>query len=70
MAHDPAGPDDAAARGRPWLSLWFTCANTYTRAYRNAAGTGYEGRCPKCGKSIRFMIGPGGTNQRTFQVSC
>lgn len=59
-----------AAAGRPWLSLWFRCSNTYTRAYRNAAGTGYTGRCPKCGKSMRFMVGPGGTGQRTFEVSC
>ncbi len=56
--------------GRPWLSLWFRCSNTYVRAYRNAAGTGYMGRCPKCAKTIRFMVGPGGTGQRTFEVSC
>lgn len=64
------GREGGGGGGRPWLSLWFSCANVYTRAYRNAQGTGYTGRCPRCGKSVRFMIGPGGTSQRMFEVRC
>jgi hypothetical protein len=65
-----AGSAGGRAAMRPWLALYFRCSNTYGRAYRNAAGTGYLGRCPKCGKSIRFRVGPGGTGQRMFEVSC
>lgn len=57
-------------RGRPWLRLWFACAGLYARAYRNKEGTYYSGRCPRCGKSIRFMVGPCGTRRRQFEVSC
>ena len=65
-----AGQGGGGLTGRPWLSLWFRCSNTYVRAYRNGAGTGYMGRCPRCAKTIRFMVGPGGTSQRAFEVSC
>ena len=62
---------DAAARtprGRPWLSIWFRCCHTYGRIYRNDAGTMYLGRCPKCGKQVRALVGPGGTNRRMFEA--
>jgi hypothetical protein len=56
--------------GRPFLRLWFRCSGQYARAYRSADGTVYLGRCPKCGATSRFLVGPGGTNQRFFEVSC
>ncbi len=56
--------------GRPYLRLWFRCANQYTRAYQNPEGTGYCGRCPSCGKTMNFKVGSGGTSERFFQVSC
>ena len=66
-----SGAGSSAPSGaRPWLSLYFRCSNSYARAYRNSAGTGYHGRCPKCRQSIRFMVGPGGTAQRMFEDSC
>jgi hypothetical protein len=66
-----AGADEGAGQsGRPFLQLWFTCSGKYTRAYRNAAGTGYLGRCPSCGKSVRFRVGEGGTSERFFEISC
>ena len=27
-------------------------------------------RCPKCGKTVSFRVGSGGTSERFFEVSC
>ena len=59
---------DAQLTGRPFLSLNFACCNVYQRIYRSADGTNYQGRCPRCGKPVRFEIGPGGTDARSFTV--
>ncbi|MGD9688476.1 MAG: hypothetical protein AB7K52_04080 [Phycisphaerales bacterium] len=56
--------------GRRYLRLYFRCANQYTRAYLNREGTGYQGRCPSCGKCMNFRIGPGGSKERFFGLSC
>lgn len=64
------GEGGASTEARPWLGLYFRCAGQYSRAYRNAAGTAYVGRCPKCGKSVRFIVGQGGTSERMFRVEC
>ncbi len=55
---------------RPWLGVQFTCAGAYQRIFRSADGEKYLARCPRCGKSITFRVGQGGTNQRFFDVSC
>ena len=55
---------------RPWLGVRFVCANAYVRVYRNKDGTAYLARCPKCGESVRFAVGVGGTPQRFFEISC
>lgn len=60
----------AGRAGSRYLRLWFTCSGVYGRAYLNASGTGYQARCPKCGKEVRFRIGPGGTSDRFFEVRC
>jgi hypothetical protein len=54
--------------GRPFVSVLFRCCNVYQRIYRSADGTKYEGRCPKCARSIRFLVGEGGTSERFFVV--
>ena len=59
-----------AAKKQVFLSLYFSCANAYGRAYKQRDGTCYMGRCPKCGKTVDFPIGEGGTSQRMFEVSC
>lgn len=53
-----------------WLGVHFTCAGRYVRVGRRADGTGYLARCPRCGKTLRFRVGPGGTDRRFFEVSC
>lgn len=55
---------------RPWLGVRFACSGAYLRVYRNAAGTAYLARCPRCGKSVRFAVGSGGVSQRFFEVRC
>ena len=53
---------------RPFVSVLFRCCNVYQRIYRSADGSKYEGRCPKCARSIRFLVGEGGTSERFFVV--
>lgn len=64
------GPEEAPAAARPFLQVFFRCANHYQRVYRNAAGTQYNARCPKCGKPLRFRVGEGGSESRRFEVDC
>ncbi|MEE2682130.1 MAG: hypothetical protein VX641_07130 [Planctomycetota bacterium] len=53
---------------RTFLSVHFTCCNTYGRLYPDAERTSYHGRCPKCGAEVQAKIGPGGTNRRIFDT--
>jgi hypothetical protein len=64
----PAKNGGSAGQGRPFLSVLFACCGVYQRIYRNAEGTAYLGRCPRCGNPVKFEIGPGGTDERSFVV--
>lgn len=55
---------------RPMIGVYFACARKYVRVLRNHRGDGYLARCPSCGKTIRFAVGPGGRSERFFEVSC
>ena len=59
---------DAAPAGRAYLSVLFNCCRVYQRVYKNADGSQYAGRCPKCGKTVRFVVGANGTGERSFVV--
>jgi hypothetical protein len=64
---DRAGARDEGA-SRPYLSVRFACCNVYLRIYRSADAKHYRGRCPRCGKVVNFVVGPGGTDARFFVV--
>jgi hypothetical protein len=57
-----------AGPARPWVGVHFDCCGVYTRIYRNSVGTAYEGRCPKCLRSLRLSVGPDGTDARFFKA--
>jgi hypothetical protein len=59
---------ESQGQGRPFLSVLFACCSVYQRIYRNNEGTAYTGRCPKCGKAVKFLVGAGGTSERQFVV--
>ncbi len=67
-----SSPDDGAEpvrQPRPFVGVNFECCGVYQRVYINSAGTGYEGRCPRCLAQVRLAIGPGGTSARIFRAS-
>lgn len=55
--------------GRSYLGLHFACCGVYSRIYRNADGTAYQGNCPRCARPATVRIGPGGSTDRFFSVS-
>lgn len=67
VSHHSSG---RAVQGRPWLGVRFTCAGAYIRVYRQPDGSRYIARCPRCGRSAIFRVGPDGTGSRQFEISC
>jgi hypothetical protein len=65
-----AGDSSPANRTGPrkFLGVYFRCCTIYSRIYKNATGTAYEGRCPRCGKPTKILIGTGGTSNRFFEA--
>jgi len=53
---------------RPYIGVRFACCDVYLRIYRSADGKTYRGHCPRCAKPVNFVVGPGGTDARTFVV--
>jgi hypothetical protein len=51
---------------RRFIGIQFACCRVYARIYVNKDETAYEGRCPKCCRQVRILIGPGGTDERFF----
>ena len=69
MDEDPAHGDEGNAP-KKFLGVYFVTCNVYGRFYKNADGTAYVGRCPKCGMPYRIRIGQEGTQSRFFQAFC
>ena len=69
LEQDGRGESRGRSVGRRWLGSRFDCCNAYSRMYKNAAGTAYVGRCPKCARRLSVPTGPGGTPQRFFRAS-
>ncbi len=63
------GHSAPALRARKrWLGIRFDCCDVYNRIYKNAAGTAYVGRCPKCCRRITVRVGLQGTAARFFRA--
>lgn len=67
-ACDAAKSNAAEPASTRFLSVWFRCCHVYGRMQRNREHTAYEGRCPRCGASVRATIGEGGTRRRVFEA--
>jgi hypothetical protein len=53
---------------RKFIGVKFNCCGIYVRVYINKEGTGYEGRCPKCFRPVKFKIGGEGVSHRFFDA--
>ena len=62
-------PSPQPSAPRPYLSVHFACCGVYQRVYRDPGGAQYQGRCPRCGRAVRFRVGDGGTAARCFTVT-
>jgi hypothetical protein len=67
---DQRKPAGSASAQRPWIGVRFLCAGAYVRVGRSPDGSSYNAMCPRCGKRVRFRVGPGGTSSRYFEVAC
>jgi hypothetical protein len=70
MLEGPGRSEARSGQPRPTIQVWFDCAGLYQKVLRSADGTCYLVRCGKCGKTMRFEVGSGGSDQRTFRVRC
>jgi hypothetical protein len=64
----PPVSSEPPAQARPWLSVLFNCCGVYQRVYRHATRDEYVGRCPKCTRAVKFVVGDEGTTSRSFVV--
>ncbi len=63
-------PPDAGMRdaGRPYVGILFECCGIYARVYRAPTEREYRGRCPRCLRSVRLLVGENGTPRRQFRA--
>jgi len=52
----------------PYLGVMFDCCHVYQRVYRRPGETVYRGRCPRCLRTLTFVVRPDGTASRFFRA--
>ncbi|MBN1402981.1 MAG: hypothetical protein JW942_00755 [Opitutales bacterium] len=62
--------EESKGQKRPFLGVYFESCGVYGRFYRNAEGSAYVGRCPRCGKPFKIRVGAEGTSSRFFVATC
>lgn len=65
---ESASAAESASGRRPFLGVHFVCCDVYARIYVNGDRTAYEGRCPRCSRRVKVLIGDGGSNSRFFEA--
>ena len=66
---DVAGLTGGTVPGdQPYIGVRLACCGAQARIYRAVEGTHYAGRCPKCGRAVRFVVGRDGTEARFVEV--
>lgn len=53
---------------RPYIGVLFECCGVYARIYRRPGQPFYFGRCPRCLRTLRVNVGPGGSQERIFRA--
>lgn len=56
------------SKRKKFLGIFFSCCNVYGRIY-NHSGKQYEGKCPRCLRSLTIKVGSGGVSDRFFVAS-
>ena len=56
------------SQGRKWIGVTFDCCKQYGRAYLNEKKQEYLARCPKCLRTLKFVVGDNGVSDRFFQA--
>jgi hypothetical protein len=64
----PLPEKEGVRQPKKFIGIYYRCCTVYGRIYKNATGTAYEGKCPRCGMKARVSIGKSGSSSRFFEA--